>query len=178
MQIMPGTWTGLTKKYGKTDYNINNPDHNKEIGTLYLNELLNKYGNETHALMAYNWGPGNVDAYLKTGKGIKGQPIPKETIDYVKKINGTEIKNVSEDNKQTKNDNLLDNLENYMPRKFISDFLLDINKKYKVNINPGLFGFNDLKTALNTDKSTFTSNNGAVNLEKEIQMWKNKHGLR
>lgn len=88
MQIMPDTWAGLTKKYGKTNYDINNPQQNIEIGTLYLNEQLNKYGNEAYALMAYNWGPGNVDKWLKSGKTIT---VPKETRDYVKKIIGVDI---------------------------------------------------------------------------------------
>jgi hypothetical protein len=47
--------------------------------------------------MAYNWGPGNVDSYLKYGHGIKNEKnptgeIPKETKNYIKKITGKELK--------------------------------------------------------------------------------------
>tara|TARA_R110000850_G_scaffold1714_15_gene9223 strand:+ start:5855 stop:7708 length:1854 start_codon:yes stop_codon:yes gene_type:complete len=58
-------------------------------GTKYLTKQINKYeGNLTLALMAYNWGGGNVDAWLKTGKGTKGQVVPQETHDYLKKVMG------------------------------------------------------------------------------------------
>lgn len=48
----------------------------------YLTQLQKKYGNWPDALRAYNWGPGNLDAYLKYGKGAKGQVIPDETKNY------------------------------------------------------------------------------------------------
>jgi len=34
------------------------------------------------ALYAYNWGAGNVDAWIKTGRGVNGQEMPQETADY------------------------------------------------------------------------------------------------
>lgn len=48
----------------------------------YLSKLKNKYGTWPDAMRAYNWGPGNYDAYLKYGKGAKGQPIPQEAKEY------------------------------------------------------------------------------------------------
>lgn len=73
-------------------YGITNPDdfNQSSVGAakMYAN-LLKKYKGDTSlALAAYNWGEGNVDAYLKTGKGLKGQAMPQETRDYVRKIAG------------------------------------------------------------------------------------------
>ena len=48
----------------------------------YLSQLQKKYGNWPDAMRAYNWGPGNLDAYLKYGKGANGKPIPQETREY------------------------------------------------------------------------------------------------
>lgn len=80
MQLMDGT----AKELGVT--NSFDPVQNRQAGTKYLNQLMNKYQDLDLTLMAYNWGPGNVDAYLKTGKGIKGQDIPQETKNYLIKV--------------------------------------------------------------------------------------------
>lgn len=47
----------------------------------YLAQLYRRYDAWTPALMAYNWGMGNVDKYLKGQKSP-----PKETRDYVAQI--------------------------------------------------------------------------------------------
>jgi hypothetical protein len=60
-------------------------------GAKFLAEMLTKYGNVELALIAYNWGPGNLDAYLKRHSGILSlgdKAIPKETRDYVRSILG------------------------------------------------------------------------------------------
>lgn len=78
MQLMPGT----AKQMGVKD--PFDPAQNIEGGAKYLASLLKKYkGNTGHALMAYNWGPGNTDKYLAG----KAKP-PKETLDYLKKVTG------------------------------------------------------------------------------------------
>jgi soluble lytic murein transglycosylase-like protein len=51
-----------------------------------LSHLTDKYGDTTKALQAYNWGEGNMDAYLKTGKGVNGQAMPQETQQYANKV--------------------------------------------------------------------------------------------
>ena len=52
----------------------------------YLRQLYNNFGTWSLALMAYNWGWGNVSAWQKTGLGAKGQPMPPETVAYVSEI--------------------------------------------------------------------------------------------
>lgn len=76
MQLMPDT-----AKWLKVDADC--PKQNVRGGVSYLKRLLDKYGDVRLALMAYNWGPGNVDAWRETGKGTRGQAVPEETRRYV-----------------------------------------------------------------------------------------------
>ena len=78
MQLMPGTAAGLGVQ------NRFNPEQNVRGGMGYLAEMLQKYnGNVTHALAAYNAGPGAFDNYL-AGK----QELPAETKQYVSTVMG------------------------------------------------------------------------------------------
>ncbi|WP_440863093.1 transglycosylase SLT domain-containing protein [Symbiopectobacterium purcellii] len=71
-----------------------NPEKSRAAVTIYLSKLLNKYkGNLDDTLMAYNWGPTNVDQWIAQGRGDgfkdkdgKWRPVPKETRDYAGKI--------------------------------------------------------------------------------------------
>ena len=78
MQIMPGTAgdLGVTNRF--------DPGQSINKGTAYLKQQVDKYGNLPHALAAYNWGPGNVDNWLKSG----GDPakLPAETRNYIQKV--------------------------------------------------------------------------------------------
>jgi hypothetical protein len=74
-QFMPGTARGL---------GIDPMDPSQAIpaAALYLRQNLNKFGGDyTHALAAYNWGPGNVS---RNGVGN----LPSETRNYIAKIMG------------------------------------------------------------------------------------------
>lgn len=80
-QLMPQTAAGLT---------VNASDQAENIagGITYAVQMLNRYGgNEALAAAAYNWGPGNVDKYLK---GIT-TVVPAETQKYVKSVTGADI---------------------------------------------------------------------------------------
>jgi len=74
MQLMPQTARGLGVK------DPMNPDENIAGGVRYAKQMLDKYGDEKLAAMAYNWGPGNVDKWLRSGKGIDA--LPRETQKY------------------------------------------------------------------------------------------------
>lgn len=80
MQLMQGT----AKDLGVAD--IHNTDQNITGGVKYLAQLQAKYQDQRLTLMAYNWGPGAVDNWLKTGSDPS--KVPQETRDYVQKVQG------------------------------------------------------------------------------------------
>lgn len=79
MQIMPATWEELRAKYrlGDDPYQ---PRDNIFAGAAYLREMLDRFGRDGF-LAAYNAGPGRYEEHLVTGR-----PLPRETIDYVRKL--------------------------------------------------------------------------------------------
>ncbi|MBB3862744.1 hypothetical protein GGQ88_004046 [Novosphingobium hassiacum] len=80
MQIMPGTWSGLTARYGLGD-NPWDVRGNILAGAAYLREMADRYGDLPSALAAYNAGPGRVDDWR-----ARGRSLPAETVAYVAKI--------------------------------------------------------------------------------------------
>ena len=97
MQIMEDTAIDVAKKYN-IDINqenaieeIVNVENNINIGTKYLNVLMEKYKNKELAVAAYNAGIGTVDTWIEKGivkqDGSDVENIPfKETNNYVRKI--------------------------------------------------------------------------------------------
>ena len=71
--------------------NLLNPEININIGTKYLQTLLEKYNSIELALTAYNAGAGNVDKWIEQGlleeDGSNIEKVPfKETNKYVRSI--------------------------------------------------------------------------------------------
>lgn len=80
MQFMPDT---------AADMGINPKDPAQSIDGAgkYMRQLLDRYdGKENLAVMAYNWGMGNVDEWIANGSD-QGE-VPQETRDYVVKVLG------------------------------------------------------------------------------------------
>lgn len=84
MQLMPGTIRD--PGFGVTPPRDNSEAENRRAGQEYLDAMHNRYRDPKLALMAYNWGPGSVDKWLKNGQNPNA--VPKETRDYVTKIMG------------------------------------------------------------------------------------------
>lgn len=82
MQLMPGTMRD--PGFGITPMRDNSEEENRRVGQQYLDAMYKRYGDRKLALMAYNWGPGNVDKWLKAGS--PPNKVPKETRDYVSKV--------------------------------------------------------------------------------------------
>lgn len=91
MQIMESTAEDVAKELDLKEYNLYSPDDNIKIGTKYFSYLLEKYGETSLAIAAYNAGFGNVDNWIEKGiikaDGTDYENIPyKETNMYVRKI--------------------------------------------------------------------------------------------
>ena len=72
-QMMPDTGKELAAKRG-VEYNPADEEQNALLASDYANQLYGKYGSETLAGAAYNWGMGNVDKLIaKTGDPRKGE---------------------------------------------------------------------------------------------------------
>ena len=69
---------------------LENPDEQLRFGAEYLSAMMREYGDPTDALMAYNWGSGNFDDWVKAGRDPNA--VPTETRNYVNVINPDRIK--------------------------------------------------------------------------------------
>ena len=90
MQIMEAT--AIDPGFGVTPMSPEDrvdPVKNVQFGAEYFNALRNKFGGDDKlALMAYNWGYGNVRNWIAAGSDPT--KIPSETAGYLKKILGPE----------------------------------------------------------------------------------------
>jgi hypothetical protein len=48
---------------------------NRLLGRAYLAHLYQRYGNWPDAVAAYNWGPGNLEAWVASGRPASGLPF-------------------------------------------------------------------------------------------------------
>lgn len=81
MQIMPGTWAYLTRRYGLGS-DPWNPRMNMIGGALYLAEMMVQFG-LPGAYSAYNAGPGRYRRHI-----VHGVPLPAETVAYTAQVSG------------------------------------------------------------------------------------------
>lgn len=83
MQVMPNT--SKDPGFGVTPAKDDSKQELERVGIDYFNALKNNYGNDTLAAIAYNFGPGNTDKWLKETNGDFNK-LPKETQDYIGKV--------------------------------------------------------------------------------------------
>ena len=83
-QVMPGTLKD--PGFGVRPAQDTSDEENKRVGRDYLDAMLRRYKDVDTALMAYNWGPGSVDKWIKGGRDADS--IPLETRNYLPKVRG------------------------------------------------------------------------------------------
>lgn len=85
MQIMPNTGRHLLQREGikwQGAKTLHDPALNIRLGISYLKQLKASFrGNHEHALIAYNWGPSNLNRALKARSHI-----PTSTIKYARGV--------------------------------------------------------------------------------------------
>jgi soluble lytic murein transglycosylase len=95
MQIMPATGKYTAKKNGlshNTAWLTSKPEHNVEVGSMYIEELLKKYkGSVPMAVAAYNAGPGRVNQWVKEFGDPRADNV--DLIDWVESIPIYETRN-------------------------------------------------------------------------------------
>jgi hypothetical protein len=84
MQLMPDTMRD--PGFGVRPMQADTEEENRRVGQEYLDAMFRRYGDKKVALAAYNWGPGNVDKWLKSGADPK--KLPKETRNYISNVMG------------------------------------------------------------------------------------------
>jgi len=92
MQVKPTTGAYITQLAESLEWHgakeLNNPSYNIKVGVTYLRYLLKKFNNNMEkALIAYNWGPGNLEKALKAGANV-----PESTKIYARKILGNQTR--------------------------------------------------------------------------------------
>ncbi len=93
MQLMPSTaqWIASKLNLEYKEKDLFNVEYNINLGSYYLNYLINYFGDEKLGLCAYNAGQGNVSNWLKDetysndGKSLIKIPY-KETENYLNKV--------------------------------------------------------------------------------------------
>jgi soluble lytic murein transglycosylase len=83
MQLLPSTARYCEQLLGVEQADLRLPEHNLRLGCGYLRYLLDRFGSERYALMAYNAGEGRVREWLSSGR--TDIPYP-ETERYLRKI--------------------------------------------------------------------------------------------
>ncbi len=88
MQIMPATgeWiAGKIRIEGFTASGLSDPATNIRLGTWYLRYLIDRFGDTSTALIAYNAGPGNAERWRTSDDAV----FP-ETSEYVRRVRSGE----------------------------------------------------------------------------------------
>ncbi len=78
MQLLPSTAEEVAGKHEiewRGAVSLFDPFLNVKLGTAYLRELTDRYGDVTTALAAYNWGPGRIDRRLRRGDAVPSRYV-------------------------------------------------------------------------------------------------------
>lgn len=73
MQILPSTGEALARRLGipwRGSRTLLDPAANVKLGVAYLHELRERFGHLPTALAAYNWGPGRIGRWVRSGSSL------------------------------------------------------------------------------------------------------------
>lgn len=90
--VSPKGATGLTQLMPKTAQDLGvtdptDPEQSIRGGAKYLAAMRKMFGDDSKALAAYNWGPGNVAKHLAENKGeLVHEKLPAETRQYIQAV--------------------------------------------------------------------------------------------
>jgi hypothetical protein len=82
MQTLPTTATN--PGFGVAPARDNSPAELQRVGADYASAMQKRYGNDTDAAVAYNWGPQNADKWIAAGRPWNA--LPPETQSYVGQV--------------------------------------------------------------------------------------------
>lgn len=80
MQVLPSTGAPVARRLGiawRGPQTLFEADANVRIGVSYLRELIDRYANVRAALAAYNWGPSEIDARLRSGTVLPARYVER-----------------------------------------------------------------------------------------------------
>lgn len=100
MQVMPKT--AIDPGFGVKPSN-GTPEDDARMGRDYYNALNQHFGDPTIAAMAYDWGPGNVQNWMKSGADLS--KVPTETLKYAMKFNNRISGNQNQSQQQASQQN-------------------------------------------------------------------------
>ncbi|MGH3132319.1 MAG: lytic transglycosylase domain-containing protein [Gaiellaceae bacterium] len=90
MQLLPDTANGIALRTGGRRFvvaDLRDPEINVRYGSWYLGHLRSRYDDTRLALAAYHAGRGNVDGWLRSGRGIDF-PDTRAYVDEVLRLRG------------------------------------------------------------------------------------------
>jgi soluble lytic murein transglycosylase len=77
MQVKPSTAKWIAKKTGLPQGDLFDVAYNVRIGTAYLNYLIDRFGDYSHAVMAYNLGPNALAKRISRGETLPDTYVGK-----------------------------------------------------------------------------------------------------
>jgi hypothetical protein len=87
MQVLD--MTNRDPGFGVTPARNDSLEERARVGNDYLEAMVKRYNYYPYASLAYNWGPGNVDKWIK--RGANPSEIPAESRAYVVKTSGVDL---------------------------------------------------------------------------------------
>ena len=86
MQVKPSTLWREAERSGLVGENPHDPDLNMAAGALYFRRLVDAFGPNDVALMAYNAGPNRILGLIRAGR------IPDNFLEYPRRVRAAEVR--------------------------------------------------------------------------------------